>query len=238
MLVRCQKHGRVYDDREAGCPLCLQESTQPRASKQKEVPKPPSPILGYFMVALVLAGVGYGAYWFFVVKNRPSAAVLARAAQRASAAAVMSESHGDTSKFVDPDDLTPVKKARALKTALDGLLTGQRGALLAFTDGPIDTAATDRAERRRARDYATFARRWHERIDAATKDGSEFTFPPGTRLGPQMETINNQLRASLSVLRDMVPRDQVRPRATRQEDANEAAGFLNAAGTQLTNLPR
>jgi hypothetical protein len=229
----------VYDGKEAGCPLCLQEDSQPRAApRQKDTPKPPSAILGYFMVLLVLAGVGYGAYWYFVLKNRPSEAVLARAAQRANAAAVMAESHGDTSKFVDPDDLTPVKKARALKTALDALLTGQRGALLAFTDGPVDTAATDRAERRRARDYATFAKRWHERLDAATRDGSEFTFPPGTRLGPQMETINNQFGAALSVLRDMVPRDQVRPRATRQEDADEAASFLNAAGRQLTNLPK
>jgi len=52
------------------------------------------------------------------------------------------------------------------------------------------------------RDYLTFVRHWNERLDAATKNGSEFLYrrAPGW---PQMETVTNQLQAALSVMRDM-----------------------------------
>jgi hypothetical protein len=239
-LVRCPKHGRVYDsDKEEGCPLCLQERSMPRAPVQKEGPKPPSPFLNYLLIALVLALAGYGAYYYFVVRNRPSEAAQEFTRRRAAAARLLADrGTGDTTKFVDPNDLTPVRQARALKSALEGLLHGQRGTLLGFTEGPIDTAATDRAEKRRVRDYHAFVRRWNDRLDAATKNGSEFLYPPGTRLGPQMETTTNQLQAALSVMRDMVPPDRVKARAERQSDAEAAGGYLNAAGTVLTNLPR
>ncbi len=240
-LVRCPKHGRVYDsDKAEGCPLCLQEASGPRAPKPpKEGPKPPSPFLNYLLIALVLGIAGYGAYYYLVIKNRPSEASLEFTRRRASAARMLADrGTGDTTKFVDPNDLTPVRQARAMKSALEALLSGQRSALLGFSEGTIDPAATDRAEKRRVRDYQTFVRRWNDRLDAATKNGSEFLYPPGTRLGPQMETVTNQLQAALSVMRDMAPPDHVKSHAERQSDAVAAGGYLNAAGTQLTNLPR
>jgi hypothetical protein len=240
-LVRCPKHGRVYDsDKEEGCPLCQKEQEMPRAPKpQKEGPKPPSPFLNYLLIALVLAIAAYGAYYYLIVRNRPTEAALEFTRRRADAARMLADrGTGDTTKFVDPNDLTPVRQARAMMNALTSLLQAQRGTLLGFSQGPIDSAATDRAEKRRVRDYLTFVRRWNERIDAATKNGSEFLYPPGTRLGPQMESVTNQLQAALSVMRDMAPPDRVKSSAERQSDAVAAGGYLNAAGTQLTNLPR
>ncbi|MFI5281269.1 MAG: hypothetical protein ACHQU1_12305 [Gemmatimonadales bacterium] len=240
-LVRCPKHGRVYDsDKEEGCPLCLQELAAPRAPKpQPEGPKPPSPLLNYLLIGLVLAIAGYGAYYYFVVRKRPSDAAVEYSRRRAAAASALAErGTGDTTKFVDPNDLSPVRQARALKAALESLLQSQRSQLLGFSEGPINSAATDRAERRRVKDYLTFVRRWNERIDAATRHGTEFLYPPGTRLGSQMETVTNQLQAALSVLRDMTPPDHVKPRSERQSDAVAAGGYLNAAGTVLTNLPK
>lgn len=240
-LVRCPKHGRVYDsEKEEGCPLCLQDRSLPRAPKQqKEGPKPPSPFLNYLLIALLLAGAGYGAYYYFVIRNRPSEAALEFTRRRASAARMLADrGEGDTSRFVDPNDLTPVRQARAMKSALESLLQGQRGALLGFSAGPIDPAATGHAEKKRVHDYLVFARRWNERLDAAAKNGTEFKYPPGTRLDQQMETVTNQLQAALSVMRDMAPPDRVKSSAERQSDIEAAGGYLNAAGTVLTNLPR
>ena len=239
-LVRCPKHGRVYDsDKEEGCPLCLQDRTMPRAPKQQEGPKPPSPFLNYLLIALVLAGMGYGAYYYFIVRNRPSEAAQEFTRRRATAARMLADrGAGDTSKFVDPNDLTPVRQARAMKSALDALLQGQRGALLGFSSGPIDAAATGRAEKRRVHDYLAFVKRWNDRLDAAAKNGTEFIYPPGTRLDQQMETVTNQLQAALSVMRDMAPTERVKSGAERQSDVEAAGGYLNAAGTVLTNLPR
>lgn len=239
-LVRCPKHGRVYDsDKEEACPLCLQERSMPRAPAKKEEPKPPSPLLNYLLIALAALVVGYGAYYYLVVRNRPSEAAQEFTRRRAAAARALADGGtGDTTHFVDPSDLTPVRQARAMKSALEALLHGQRGTLLGFAEGPIDAAATDRAEKRRVRDYLTFVKRWNDRLDAATKNGSEFLYPPGTRFGSQMETVTNQLQASLSVMRDMVPTDRVKPHAERQSDAEAAGGYLNAAGTVLTNLPK
>ncbi|HLZ45646.1 MAG TPA: hypothetical protein VKQ05_08200, partial [Gemmatimonadales bacterium] len=104
-LVRCPKHGRVYDsDKEEGCPLCLQDRSMPRAPKQKEEPKPPSPFLNYLLIALLLAGAGYGAYYYFIVRKQPSEAQLQVAAQRAAAARALADApRGDTMKYVDPN---------------------------------------------------------------------------------------------------------------------------------------
>ncbi len=242
-LVRCPKHGRVYDsDKDAGCPACLAESEMPRAPgparKDSEPPKPPSNILGIFILLLFLGGAGYGGYYYYKLRNRPSEAAQEYARRRANAARVLGGAPVDESHFVDPSDLTPVRQARALKAALEGLLQGQRGALLGFREGPIDSAATDRAEKRRNKDYATFVGRWNARLDAATRNGTEFLYPPNTRMGPQMETVTNQMQAALSVMRDLVPADRVKPHDERQSDLTAAGGYLNAAGTVLTNLPK
>ena len=239
-LVRCPKHGRVYDSgKDEGCPLCLQEASLPRApGKKPEEPKPPSRVLSYVIIALVVAGAGYGAWYWFVVRKRPSEAAIEAMQRRATAAQVLAEGTGDTSKFVNPSDLTPVRRARALRAALGSLLSSQRRALLGFSEGPIDTEATGRTAKKRVRDYQTFVRRWNGRIDALTRNGTEFLYPPGTRLGPQMETVTNQLQAALSVMGDLVPLDRVKPRRERQSDLVAAGGYLNAAGTVLTNLPK
>ncbi len=211
----------------------------PRAPAKKEEPKPPSPLLNYLLIALAVLIAGYGAYYYLVVRNRPSEAAQEFTRRRADAARALADrGTGDTTKFVDPNDLTPVRRARALKSALQGLLSGQRRALLGFTAGPIDPAATGRAAKKRVRDYLALSRRWHGRLDAATKNGTEFLYPPGTRLGPQMEAVTNQLQAAVSVMRDIAPPDRVRTRAEREADLVAAGGYLNAAGTVLTNLPR
>ncbi len=211
----------------------------PRAPVQKEQPKPPSPLLSHLLIALVVLVAAYGAYYYLVIQNRPSEASQEFTRRRAAAARALADGGAtDTTHFVDPTDLTPVRQARAMKAALEALLRGQRGTLLGFAEGPIDSAATDRAEKRRVRAYLTFVKRWNDRIDAAAKNGSEFLYPPGTRLGPQMEIVTNQLQAVLSVMRDMVPSDRVKPHAERQSDAEAAGGYLNASGTVLTNLPR
>ena len=212
----------------------------PRAPVKKEEPKPPSPLLTYLLIALAALAGGYGAYYYFVVvRNRPSEAAQEFTRRRVAAARALADrGTGDTTQFVDPSDLVPMRRARAMKAALEGLLHGQRGTLLGFAEGPIDPAATGRAEKRRVRDYLSFVKRWNDRLDAATRNGSEFLYPPGTRLGSQMETVTNQLQAALSVMRDMVPADRVKPHGERQSDAEAAGGYLNAAGTVLTNLPK
>jgi hypothetical protein len=212
----------------------------PRAPKPpQEGPKPPSPFLNYLLIALVLAGLGYGAYYYFVIKNRPSEAALEFTRRRNTAARMLADRpEGDTSKYVDPNDLTPVRQARAMKSALESLLQSQRGALFGFSAGPIDPAATGRAEKKRVRDYLAFQRHWSGRLEAAARNGTEFKYPSGTRLDQQMETVTNQLQAALSIMQDMAPPDRVKSSAERRSDAEAAGGYLNAAGTVLTNLPR
>jgi hypothetical protein len=143
----------------------------------------------------------------------------------------------DTMTFAAANDLSPIRHARALRGSLLAILGG-RGGLMGFAEGAVDTLAADRAEQRRAKAYVAFAKRWHDRLDAVTKNGSDFRYAPGVQFGPQMENVTNQLQAALSVMRDMVRRDAVKPLSERRSDAKAAAGYLNAAGTVLTNLPR
>ena len=112
-----------------------------------------------------------------------------------------------------------------------------RAALLRFSAGPIDTADTNRTARRHSLVYAAFARRWHARLDDATKNGHDFRYEPGVQYSLQMEQVTNQLDAALAVERDVVPFDRVKPLGDRREDLVAAAGYLNGARTVLTNLP-
>ena len=183
----------------------------------------------------VVVVVGGGALlWSRFHKTPEDRAMAARDSLRAIAAG---PARPDTTTFARADDLSPIRHARALRGSLLGILGG-RGTLMGFAAGPVDTLAADRAEKRRAKAYVAFAKRWHDRLDAVTKNGSDFRYAPGVQFGPQMETVTNQLQAALSVMRDMVRRDAVKPLRERRSDAKAAAGYLNAAGTVLTNLPR
>lgn len=182
-------------------------------------------------VVLVIAVIA------FVLSRRETAADRA-AAQRDSLRAVAAgPARPDTTTFAPANDLSPIRHARALRASLLSVL-GSRGGLMGFSAGPVDTLATDRAELRRAKAYVAYAKRWHDRLDAASRNGTEFRYAPGVQFGPQMDNVTNQLQAALSVMRDMVRRDAVKPLSERRADATAAAGYLNAAGTVLTNLPR
>ncbi len=238
-LVRCPTHGRVYDNaKEEGCPLCREEALLPRAPKKAEAPGPEATSGGRLVLlailGLVVAGGG-GAYWYLSRNPEQDRAQIVRDSLRAIAAG---PARPDTTKFAAPTDLTPIRRARALRTALDGLLRANRATILGMREGPFDTAAAERAEKQRARQYAAFVGRWHQRLDAATAGGTDFRYAPGTRMGPQMESVTNYLGAAVSVMRDLVPREHVKPRAERQADITATGGYLNSAGTVLTNLPR
>lgn len=241
-LVRCPTHGRVYDDsKDAKCPLCLQEESMPRApgkaAKASRTPEE-AQAAGRTVLLLVLLGIvaiSAGAWWYFSTHNAVDRAQAVRDSLRAAAAG---PARPDTTQFARADDLSPIRHARALRNTLDALLRGNRSSVLGFREGPIDTAATDRAEKRRVQQYLAFYRRFHDRLDAATRNGTDFRYAPGVQYSLQMENVTNQLRAALSVMRDMVRADAVKPRSERVEDLRAAAGYLHAASTVLTNLPR
>jgi hypothetical protein len=144
----------------------------------------------------------------------------------------------DTTRFARADDLTPIRRARALASALDGLVRGNRSTLLRFAAGPVDTSVTDRVARRAALAYVQFAARWHARLDNATKDGHDFRYEPGVQFSLQMERATNALDAALAVARDAVPRDNVKAAADRRSDLTAITGYLRSARTELSNLPR
>lgn len=242
-LVRCAKHGRVYDDsKDAGCSVCVQEANMPRAPGGHAKPvesdeeaaskKGRALLLGMLVVLLAVAG---GVYWYLSTHNAQTRADSTRDSLRALAAAPIGP---DTTTYAAPNDYAPIRRARALKAGLETMLRSNRAGVLGWREGVYDTAAADRADKRLAKQYADYVKRWHDRLDAMTRSGTEFRYAPGVRYTEQMENVTNQLQAALSVMRDMVRRDTVKPRAERVTDLNAAAGYLNSAGTVLTNLPR
>lgn len=241
-LVRCPKHGRVYDDsKDAGCAVCLTEAAMPRApgGRAKE-PVPEKEGQNTFrLILLIILGVvalgGGGIYWYSSTHNATTRAADTRDSLRALAAAPAGP---DTTNYAAPNDYTPIRRARALKASLQNMLNGNRSAVLAWNEGAIDTASGDRAVKRNSVRYAAFAKRWHDRLDVMSRGGTEFRYAPGVRYTEQMENATNQLQAALSVMRDMVRPTAVKPRAQRVADLRAATGYLNSAGTVLTNLPR
>ena len=240
-LVRCPVHGRVYDNsKDAKCPLCLQEESMPRAPKRSSEPKSSAgaQLSGRSVLLLLLLAVVAivgGVWYYFSTHTAEDRAQFVRDSLRAAAAG---PARPDTTQFARANDLSPIRKARALRNTLDNILRANRAGVLGFAAGPIDTAATDRATRRRVQQYAAFHKRFHDRIDAAARNGTDFRYEPGVQYSLQMENVTNQLRAALSVMRDMVRPYEVKPRAERQADLQAAAGYLHAASTVLTNLPR
>jgi hypothetical protein len=241
-LVRCAKHGRVYDDsKDAGCSVCVQEASMPRAPGSSKTVEPDAEgaksrgmmlLLGILVVVGVAAG---GFYRYTATHNDQTRAQATRDSLRALGAAPAGP---DTTKYAAPNDYGPIRRARSLKAGLEGMLHGSRAAVLGWAAGTYDTAATDRAEKRRAKQYDAFQKHWHDRLDAMTRGGTEFRYAPGVRYTEQMENVTNQLQAALSVMRDMVRKDSVKPKAERVADMTAATGYLRAAGTVLTNLPR
>ena len=240
-LVRCPTHGRVYDDANGGkCPLCLQEASMPRAPGRQKTETNPAELqsagrMTLLVVLLVIVAILGGVYYYMSTHTAEDRAQFVRDSLRAEAAG---PARPDTTRFARADDLSPIRRARQLRNALDGILRANRSTILAQREGAMDTAATDRAEKRRVQQYLTFYTRFHGRLDAATRGGADFRYEPGVQYSLQMENVTNQLQAALSVMRDMVRQNEVKPRAERQADLRAAAGYIHAAGTVLTNLPR
>jgi len=236
-LVRCPHHGRIYDSaKDEGCPVCL--SLPPGWEKRASAPAEPAksetnPLVYMLLGVLVLIAAGVGGWRWFEARQEAQ-----RQAEEAARREMLQPTIPDTTRFARADDLTPIRRARSLAAVIDGLLRANRSALLGFTEGPADTAVTDRTEKRRAKSYVQLATRWHARLDDATRDGHDFRYEPGVEFSLQMERANNALGAALAVARDAVPRDHVKSRADRQRDLTAITGYLRSARTELSNLPR
>jgi hypothetical protein len=186
-------------------------------------------------LVVVIAAAAFAFYRYTSTHNDQTRAQATRDSLRALGAAPAGP---DTTKYAAPNDYSVIRHARALKAGLEGMLNGSRASVLGWAAGAYDTAATDRAEKRRAKQYVDFQKHWQDRLDAMTRGGTEFRYAPGVRYTEQMENVTNQLQAALSVMRDMVRKDVVKPRTERSADITAANGYLRAAGTILTNLPR
>lgn len=241
-MVRCPKHGRVYDDaKDAGCPICLQEQAMPRApgAKAKE-PEPPaagvSPRTILVLIVVFLVMVAGGFYWYTSKHN--NAAQRAQETRDSLRALAAAPAGPDTTTFARPNDFTPVRRARALRAALEGFVRANRGMVLGWPEGSIDTTAGNRAAQRRAKALLAAQQKYQDHLAALTRGGTEFRYEPGVRLHDQMENVTNQLQAAVSVLKDVVHVDAMKARSERVRDFTAVAGYLNAAGTELSNLPR
>ncbi len=235
-MVRCPHHGRIYDDaKDGGCPVCLSlpPGWEKRAAAPVKEKAPTNPLIYLLLGVVVLAGAGYGGWAWYSARQEARRLAEARAQQE-----MLQPTIPDTTAFARADDLTPIRRARTLASAIDGLVQANRASLLGFREGPVDTAAADRTEQRRAKAYVQLATRWHARLDDATKDGHDFRYEPGVQFSLQMERATNALGAALAVARDVVPMDRVRPLAERQRDLTAIRGYLNGARTELSNLPR
>ena len=239
-LVRCPTHGRVYDTaKDAKCPLCLQEENLPRAPGKARAETTPDEasakgrlvLLGLLLVVVL---IGAGVYWYFDTHNAADRAQAVRDSLRAEAAG---PPRPDTTQFAHANDLSPIRRARSLRASLEGMLSSNRGAVMGWAAGPIDTTVTDRAGKRHVAQYAAFYKHWTDRLDALTRNDADFRYAPGVQYSLQMENVTNQLQAAVSVMRDMVRQYEVKSRTERTADIRAASGYLHAAGTVLTNLP-
>jgi hypothetical protein len=236
-MKRCPTHGRVYDDaKERGCPLCLsgppvgklQSRTDPEEAAQKGR-------LVLLVSLLVLAAAGASAWYYFSTHNAETRAQAERDSLRAIAAG---PPRPDTSVFAKADDLSPIRRARALHAGLSGLIRADRAAVLRYAEGPVDTTVADRTAKRTALAYVRLAERWRSRLDTLTRDGTDFRYEPGVQYSLQMEQVTNYLGAAVSVLRSVAPTNRVRSADDRRNDLTTAGGYLARAASELSNLPR
>jgi hypothetical protein len=242
-LVRCKNHGRFYDDaKAAGCPLCLQDENLPRAPggrAAEPAPEPARTSFGLVLLGLVLAIAvgGFAIYKYKETHNDQTRAAAARDSLRQAGADLGGPALGDTSKLAANNDLGPIRRARALRASLESMLARSRGSILGLATGPVDTTAGNRKAQRHAKQVAAFIKHWGDQLDHLTSGGTDFRYAPGVRFGSQMDNVTNQLKAAVSVMRDMV-RPVTKPRAERSTDIRDATGYLNSAGSVLSGLPR
>jgi hypothetical protein len=226
MLVRCEKHGRVFDDaQERRCPLCMQGVP---GRSEPAPPKLSRATLVNIIVLPVLLVAG-AAVWFFYLREpppppRPAPVVI-------DTAALLDEGEF----FVEPLDRRPIRQARGYAAVIERVYA-DRAALLRFSAGPVDTAAQERTARTRARQYARFQAAWQQRL-AAAKPDSQALYRPGVQYAPQVESARNFLGAARSALRQAAPPSEVIPLAERQRYLQLARGYLNTARTTLSELP-
>ena len=142
MYVRCEKHGLVYDDITA-CPSCQREAAGGGAAAAA-VPERKTPVGTLVLALLVVLGGAAGVY----VLRKHAAEKAAREAAHARAeraAAVVA------ARVPPSAEVTLIRRARGLTATLARTLRADRGTILGFTAGPVDTAAADRREAKRAR---------------------------------------------------------------------------------------
>ena len=225
MYVRCEKHGLVYDD-IAACPSCQREGGGGRAAATPEPERKKS--VGTVVLALLVVLGGAAGLYFL---RRHAAEQAARDAARAraeQAAAVLA------ARVPPSAEVALIRRSRPLAATLEGILRANRGTILGFAEGPVDTAAADRREARRAKQYVTYAQRLEQQLTRAAGDGPASW---GAR-SEEVQAVEHYLAAVIGALRQAAPPDHVPPRAERQRVLDAARGYLAAAHTALSNLPR
>ena len=245
-FVRCEKHGRFYDDtKAAGCAQCIQEGVGelPRApvTRHKEPVQDPTKMsfgLVVFVFFAIIAIIGGGVYWYHSNHNDQTRAAQVRDSLRAEGASLGGPVQTDTAHLAAPNDLGPIRRARALRAGLESMMHSGRGTILKWTAGPVDTTAGTRKQQKAAKQYVAWARRWSAQIDRLTRDGTDFRYAAGVRFGEQMDNVTNQLHAAIRVMRDVVRVNEVKPRTDRSNDLRSVTGYLNSAGQELSGLPR
>jgi hypothetical protein len=221
VYVRCPKHGAVYDDNTA-CPACLREAAGGALRAKRKAP------VGAILLVLVLAAAaGLGGWWWRERSKEQAArsAALARAEHAAAALAA---------RVAPETELELIRRARRLAQALDRLLSANRRTILGFAEGPVDTAATTRVEARRAQQYLAYVRRIEQQLAAASPERPSNW---GAR-SEEVRAVTNYLSATISQFRDALPPDRVPPRAERVRALDSARGYIEAAETALSGLPR
>lgn len=227
MLVRCEKHGRVYDNAsERSCPLCRQGAPA-TVGKPERKKLERATVVNLVILGVLLIGGGAGWYFFFRTPPPPPAP-----------APVVIDTMAlldDGERYVDSTSTLPLRQARAYLAALERIYA-DRGPLLNFSAGLVDTTVTARAARTRARQYVQFRSRWLARVTAAKPDSQAF-YRPGARYAEQLLSADNVLGAARSALRQAAPPGEVLPPAERQRLFQSARGYLNSARTTLSELP-
>lgn len=226
MMVRCPKHGRVFDnDKAMGCPLCMQgvEATEGR-TRAPLMSRAAAINLVILAVLLLSAGVAYVVF----LREPPPPPVVPVVIDTM---ALLDEGE----LFAEASDRSPIRQARAYAAALERLYV-DRAAVLRAAEVPPDTTVGTRAARARARRYYEFAERWQQRVEAAKPD-SQLFYRPGVAWATQLESVNNYLGAARSGMRQTLSVAGAPPVAERRAHFSAARGYLNSARTLLSEMP-